>query len=45
MKNQHEMRLPYALQLFKSAKVTLSKAAQLAGLNQYGFMNTCKKYP
>lgn len=41
-----EMRLSYALQLFKSAKITLSKAAQLAGLNHYEFIDACKKeYP
>ena len=40
---EQEMRLSYALQLFKSAKVTLSKAAQLAGLNHYDFMAACKK--
>ncbi len=40
---EQEMRLSYALQLFKSAKITLSKAAQLAGLNHYEFIDACKK--
>jgi len=38
-----EMRLSYALQLFKNSKVTLSKAAQLAGINHYEFIDACKK--
>ncbi len=38
---EQEMRLSYALQLFKSAKITLSKAAQLAGLNHYEFIDAC----
>jgi predicted HTH domain antitoxin len=39
----HAMRLSYALWLFKSAKVTLSKAAELANLDIYYFMAECKK--
>lgn len=37
-----EMRVTYALALFKDARVTLAKAAELAGMNVYEFMSTCK---
>ncbi|NOQ34808.1 MAG: UPF0175 family protein [Methylococcaceae bacterium] len=40
---KQEMRLSYALWLFKNARVTLSKAAELADLNIYDFINACKK--
>lgn len=40
---QREMRLSYALWLFKSAKVTVGKAAELAGLDIYDFMSACKE--
>ncbi len=40
---EQEMRLSYALQLYKKSKVTLSKATQLAGLNHYDFIDACKK--
>jgi predicted HTH domain antitoxin len=40
---EHEVRLSYALWLFKNAKVTLSKAAELANLTMYEFMHACKK--
>jgi predicted HTH domain antitoxin len=40
---QREMRLSYALWLFKNAKVTLGKAAELAGLDIYDFMSACKE--
>jgi len=36
------MRLSYALWLFKNAKVTLSKAAELAAMDIYAFMVECK---
>lgn len=39
---EHDMRLAYALWLFKGAKVTISKAAELAGLNIYDFIKACK---
>ncbi|MEI2780672.1 MAG: UPF0175 family protein [Candidatus Competibacter sp.] len=32
-----------ALALFKAARVTLSKAAELAGMNSYDFIRTCKE--
>lgn len=38
-----ELRLSYALRLFKSAEVTLSKAAELAGIDLYDFMSACKQ--
>ena len=38
-----DMRLSYALWLFKNAKVTLSKAAELATLDIYDFLAECKK--
>ena len=37
------MRLSYALWLFKNARVTLTKAAELAGLDIYDFMSACKQ--
>ncbi len=40
---EEEMRLSYALRLYKSSKITLSKAAELAGLDLYDFMSICKK--
>lgn len=40
---EHDVRLSYALWLFKNAKVTISKAAELANLTIYDFMRACKK--
>ena len=40
---EHDIRLSYALWLFKNAKVTLSKAAELAAMDIYAFMAECKK--
>lgn len=40
---EHDVRLSYALWLFKNAKVTISKAAELAELNIYEFISACKK--
>lgn len=40
---EREMRISYALALFKAARVTLSKAAELAGMNSYDFIRTCKE--
>ena len=37
-----EMRLSYALALFRDARVTLGKAAELAGLDIYSFIAACK---
>ena len=37
---EQEMRLSYALWLFKNAKVTLSKAAELAALDIYDFLGS-----
>ncbi len=39
---EREMRISYALALFKAARVTLSKAAELAGMTIYDFMKACK---
>lgn len=39
---QRDIRLSYALWLFKGAKVTIGKAAELAGLGIYDFMSACK---
>ena len=39
---KQEIRLSYALRLYKTAKVTLSKAAALAGMDIYDFMQSCK---
>ena len=40
---EHDIRLSYALWLFKNAKVTLSKAAELAAMDIYAFMAECNK--
>ncbi|MEY3880278.1 MAG: hypothetical protein RIQ94_1073 [Pseudomonadota bacterium] len=40
---EQDMRLSYALWLFKNAKVSLSKAAELAAMDIYAFMAECKK--
>ena len=40
---EQDIRLSYALWLFKNAKVTLSKAAELATLDIYDFLAECKK--
>jgi predicted HTH domain antitoxin len=37
-----EMRSAYALALFKAGGVSLTKAAELAGLDIYAFMSLCK---
>ena len=37
-----EMRMSYALALFKDARVTLAKAAEPAGMNIYEFIAVCK---
>lgn len=42
-KVKQEMCLSYALRLYKSADITLSKAAKLAGLDIYEFMTFCKE--
>jgi len=39
-----EMRLTYALALFRDARVTGSKAAELAGMDIYEFMSACKAH-
>ena len=40
---EKDMRLSYALWLFKNSRVTLAKAAELAGLDIYDFMFACKQ--
>jgi predicted HTH domain antitoxin len=40
---ENDMRLSYALWLFKNARVTLAKAAEPAGLDIYDFMSACKQ--
>jgi predicted HTH domain antitoxin len=40
---EQEMCLSYSLWLFKNAKITLSKAAELARLDIYAFIAECKK--
>lgn len=37
-----EIRASYALWLYQNERVTLAKAAELAGLNLYDFMTVCK---
>ena len=40
---EREIRVSYALALFKTARVTLSKAAELADMTIYDFMKVCKE--
>jgi predicted HTH domain antitoxin len=40
---EQDIRLSYSLWLFKNAKVTLTKAAELGNLTIYEFMAACKK--
>jgi len=40
---ERDMRLSNSLWLFKNARVTLGKAAELAGLDIYDFMAACKQ--
>ena len=40
---EKDMRISYALWLFKNARVTLAKAAELADMDIYDFMYSCKK--
>ena len=40
---QHEIRLSYALFLYKAGRVTIAKASELAGMDLYDFMKSCKK--
>lgn len=40
--DREEVRISYALWLYQQTRVTLSKAAQLAGLDIYEFMSVCK---
>ncbi|MEE9425427.1 MAG: UPF0175 family protein [Methylococcales bacterium] len=42
-KVKQETRLSYALRLYKTANLTLSKAAELANLDIYEFMRCCKE--
>ncbi|WP_044413182.1 UPF0175 family protein [Thiomicrospira microaerophila] len=39
---QKDIKLSYALWLFKQQKVTIAKAAHLAGLDLYSFMLACQ---
>ncbi len=39
---RHDIRLSYALWLFQAERVTISKAAELAGMDIYDFMSACK---
>ena len=39
---QRDIRLAYALWLFKAELVTISKAAKVAGMDIYDFMAACK---
>lgn len=39
---RQEIRTSYALWLYQQGRVTLAKAAELAGVNLYDFMSICK---
>ena len=40
---QREIRLSYALWLYKAGRVTIVKASELAGMDLYDFMKACKE--
>ncbi len=40
---EREIRLSYALWLFKNGKITISKAAKLANVDIYNFISECKR--
>lgn len=40
---RQEVRTSYALWLYQRARVTLAKAAELAGVDLYDFMSICKE--
>ena len=42
---EKEMRLSYALWLFRNARVTFAKAAELAGLDIYDFISVDNEAP
>lgn len=39
---RQELRTSYALWLFQRERVTLTKAAEIAGVSLYEFLNLCK---
>ena len=39
---EREMRVSYSLALYKAARISLSKAAELAGVTIYDFISICK---
>jgi len=39
---RQELRISYALWLFQRERVTLTKAAEIAGVSLYEFLNLCK---
>lgn len=39
---RQDIKLSYALWLYQMERVTLSKAAQLSGMDIYDFMSACK---
>ncbi len=39
---RHDVKLSYALWLYQTERVTLSKAAEIAGFDIYDFMTACK---
>lgn len=40
---QQDMRCSYALWLYRAQRVTIARAAQLAGTDIYDFMQSCKE--
>lgn len=42
-KIQQDMKLGYALMLFRMKRVSISKASDIAGMNLYAFMHECKQ--
>ena len=41
---EKDIKQKYALSLYREEEVSLSAAAEIAGMNLYDFMNECKKH-
>ena len=41
---RRDIQLSYAIWLYQAGRVTISKAAELAGLDIYDFMSVCKEH-
>jgi predicted HTH domain antitoxin len=41
---ERDIKQKYALSLYREEKISLSAAAEIAGMNVYEFISECKKY-